>query len=240
MQCGHPAGRACLAFAAAGLVAACGDSRGTTPTVVEPPPVAQPPTPSWNVVGTVRGGDRSGLAGVTVTIVSGRFSGRSTVSDEAGMFRFPAVFGEMAIAASKDGYERYLQTFNITTDLAMDIQLVRAVPADSIALGGVIESSVSGSALPCDPVRWDATAPCKRFVFIAPASGMLSIAITWSGGPELDATLVTLTNAYIATSTEIGPGKVELSGPITAGQAYEVRVNAYYGGQVFTLRAELH
>jgi hypothetical protein len=33
--------------------------------------------------------------------------------------------------------------------------------------------------------------------------------------------------------------KVELSGPITPGQTYELGITAYHAGQVFTLRAEV-
>ena len=222
----------------ASAVASC-DPRRSDPAATAPPPTSPAPTPVWNLSGIVRDRDRNGLPAALVAIVSGPFSGRSTLSGQDGAFRFVGVSGPVAITASKTGYERYLQTFDITTDLTVDVPLVRAVPADSIQLGAVIESSVSAVAPPCDREQWDVAAPCQRFLFTAPASGSLSIAITWVEGPLLDATLVTLGNEYIATSRDIGPGRVELTGPVTAGQTYEVRVNAYYGAQVFTLRAEL-
>lgn len=232
MQCGHR-----VAFAAAVAFAGCGDPHGSSPTVVAPAPEPEPPTASWNVVGTVRSA-RAGLPGVTVAVESGPFIGRATLSDDAGGFRLSAVSGTLMLSASKPGYERYLQSLSITNDVTIDIDLTRAVAADSIRLGSVIETSVSSGAPACDP-SWDARAPCRRFVFVAPATGVLSVAVTWSGAPELDATLVTLTNEYVATSTEVGPGVLALSAPVTAGRTYELRVNAYYTAQVFTLRAEV-
>jgi len=88
-------------------------------------------------------------------------------------------------------------------------------------------------------VRWDAAAPCKTFHFRAPTSGILVITIWWESLPELDATMVTRDDAYVATSIPAGESALALAGPVVAGIVYEIRVNAYYGGQVFTLRADL-
>jgi hypothetical protein len=55
---------------------------------------------------------------------------------------------------------------------------------------------------PCDPGGWDESAPCRRFYFIAPATGRLSIDNAWNGVPPLDATIVIPANRYVATSTD--------------------------------------
>lgn len=227
--------RVITAFTLAAAILACGDP-DTAPTL--PPPTPPPPAP-WVVQGTVRDGARRALSGVSVEIVSGRFSGLVAVTDEAGAFRFLGVAGEMTISASKDGYQRYAHKLTVTADLNFDIDLFKALPLDTIVVGRVIQTSVEAGYAPCDPVGWDARAPCKRFFFTAPATGNLSIIITWSGEPPIDATLVNHTNSYLAVSNELAPRLVELYGPVAAGEMYEVRVSAYYTRQVFTLRADI-
>jgi len=232
--------RACTAFALVAAIAACGDP-GTALTPVQPTTPPPPPLPpaTWLLQGTVRDGARNALSGVAVEIISGRFRGSTAVTDEAGAFRFLGVVGEMTIAASKDGYERYAHRLTVTTDVKFDIDLLNALPLDTIVVGSAIQTTVQAGDAPCDPIRWDARAPCKRFLFTAPRTGTLSILVAWSGQPELDATLVTLSDSYLAISEELAPRMVELSGPVAAGETYEVRVNAYYTRQVFTLRANI-
>lgn len=107
-------------------------------------------------------------------------------------------------------------------------------------LGQTIQSTVSADAAPCDPVGWDALAPCRPFSFTAPQSGFLVIVISWNGGPELDATIVEPNDRYLASSTQ-GPGAedITLTAAVEANVRYEIRVNSYYSGQVFLLRADL-
>lgn len=221
-------------LAVAGILA-CGDP-DTVPTPLQPTP---PPPAPWIVQGTVRDGARRALSGVSVEIISGRFSGLTAVTDEAGAFRFLGVGGDMTISASKDGYQRYAHTLTVTTDLRFDIDLLKALPLDTIVVGRVIQTAVEADYSPCDPVGWDARAPCKRFLFTAPATGNLSIIVAWSGEPPVDATLVNHTNVYLGVSKELAPRLVELVGPVAAGETYEVRVSAYYTRQVFTLRADI-
>jgi hypothetical protein len=104
-------------------------------------------------------------------------------------------------------------------------------------LDRTVRSSVSATAAPCDPVGWDESAPCRRFYFIAPATGRLSIDNAWNGVPPLDATIVIPANRYVATSTDNGFNRVSLSASLIAGVRYEVRVNSYYGAQVFDMTA---
>ena len=231
---GELALRSCTAFTLAAAIA-CGDPD----TVITPPSTPPTPTATWILQGTVRDGARRALSGVTVEIISGRFSGRTAVTGEGGAFRFLGVEGEMTILASKDGYVRYAHRLTVTSDVTFDFDLLKALPLDTIVVGRVIQATVQAGDSPCDPVRWDARAPCKRFLFIPPATGNLSIIIAWAGDPELDATLVTSTDSYLAVSKELAPRMVELSGPVAAGEPYEVRVNAYYTRQVFTLRADI-
>ena len=66
---------------------------------------------------------------------------------------------------------------------------------------------------------------------------MLSLQIKWDGLIPLDATITTLSNDYVATSSDDGFGTVTIAASLTAGVTYEVRINSYYGGLTFDLAA---
>ena len=180
------------------------------------------------------------MFGATAQIITGEYGGRTSISNASGYFAFPGVLGEMTIRIEREGYDHSVATLNVTGNVALDVKLFSLVLSDTLQLGKAIRSEVLSSAPPCDPVRWDAAAPCKTFHFRASTNGILVITISWEFLPELDATMVTRNDAYVATSIPAGEFALALAGPVVAGVIYEIRVNAYYGGQAFTLRADLN
>jgi Carboxypeptidase regulatory-like domain len=230
--------RAFISLAVCATLMACSDDPIREPTrVVAPAP--PPATPMFVLFGTVRDENGETVSGATAVIGTGPFQGRSAISNANGYFSFVGVSGSMWVQVFKDGYDRYTLALTVAADFALDVRLSKLIAADSIQLGQAIRSAVSTGDPPCDPIRWDARAPCKRFPFTAPSNGTLVIYIMWSGDPELDATMVDAQGQYVATSDAPGFDTARLVAPVEAGRSYEIRVNSYYGGQVFNLKAAL-
>ncbi|MGQ0703462.1 MAG: carboxypeptidase-like regulatory domain-containing protein [Gemmatimonadales bacterium] len=223
--------------AASAILLACASEKVAAPTT---PPL---PLPTFALSGVVQ--DEAGLplsdVAVELFIVSSQAT-ISTVSDPDGTFRFSGIRGWVKLRLSKNGFIPRFWDLVVASDLIWQVILQRPEtppPAsDSIVLGATIRSTVDAAAPPCDPIGWDALAPCRRFWFTAPSSGRLAITIKWSGQPDLDATMV-VAGDYIATSRDVGPGEIALGADVAAGGTYEIRVSAYYGGQTFDLKAEL-
>ena len=224
-----------LVLSVAALLLACSDGPGVGSTGLETPP---PPVRSWTVTGTVRDENGHEVAGAVVEIVEGLFKGRSSVSSGDGSFAFQGVSGPMVLTASMGGYERYVKQLNVAADVSLAVKLFKYIEADSIQLGATIRATVAEYASPCDAIRWDAKSPCKRFIFRPQRTGTLTVLVSWSGGPELDATMVTLEGEYVATSAQAGREAVLLVGVVEAGRTYEIRVNSYYTAQMFDLLAD--
>jgi len=201
-------------------------------------PSSPPPPTGFVLFGTVRGEDGLPVPGATAEVVAGRDSGQSVVSNANGYFRFVGVSGWLTVRVYKDGYDRFLQTFNVDADLAFEVKLPRVELADTLRLGQTVQASVKSDAPPCDPIRWDARAPCRTFLITPRTSGLLVVTITWSGGPELDATLVDGRGEYVAYSNDVPGEEVSLAAGLDAGKTYVLRVNSYYSGQIFLVRAE--
>ena len=224
-------------IAACIVLAACHDSTNAPTAVV---PTLRVPPPTFVVFGIVR--DESGVPvfGATAEIVVGQYAGRTATSNADGYFAFAGVAGELTIRVFRDGYERVLKTLTVKGDVVLDVQLSAITPGDTILLGKTIRSSVASDAPPCDPFGWDARAPCKPFRFTAPRSGVLVIIVSWESGPELDVSIVTPPNNYLRSwSSSGGAQEASLTAPVESGVTYEIRVNAYYSGQVFQIHADL-
>ncbi|MGH7471786.1 MAG: hypothetical protein ACRENP_27870 [Longimicrobiales bacterium] len=106
-------------------------------------------------------------------------------------------------------------------------------------LRGVGQSAGRRGGGRCDPVHWDASAPCRRLRLTPSASGTLFISITWSGGPPLDGLITTSGGTLLANSKEENVELATAQAYLQAGAMYEVWVSSYYGTQVFDLRADL-
>jgi hypothetical protein len=221
--------RLSLLIATGAIVTACG---GEDP--LEP---VGPPLPTFVVIGIVRDEAGEPVPGAVAEIPS---LGRTTVTNQVGHFSFSGLRGSVRFRVQKAGFQTLTMNLFVNADIAWEVRLFRGevVSSDSIVLGATIRSTVEANFPACDP-NWDALAPCRVFLFTAPRTGRLTLSITWFGEPSLDATLVTDTGTYVATSTESGEGMILLDGFVEAGRTYEIRVNSYYGHQVFDLRADL-
>ncbi len=211
-------------------------------------PITTNPRQTYTLSGTVRDSSGVPVLGATAvlsTVITNARSGPGTVAlattttNEAGFFKFAGAVGAVAVRISKDDFNPYFKILDLTSDLGLDVTIAKALLSDTIQLGRTIRSTVSATAAPCDPYGWDAMAPCRRFSVTPSSNGAFSIVITWSGQPELDATLVTPTGAYIGNSFEAGFERITMNSVVTAGRTYELRVNSYYGAQSFYLTATL-
>jgi hypothetical protein len=214
------------------MLVACGTD------AVAPPDNATLPT--WVVSGFVR--DEAGIAvpRAAVELLSGLFGNRLSIADDSGFFSLERVRGPITIHVSKDGFEYYSRYLVVADDLTLLVRLPRLEGwSDIIRLGQTIRSTVEPRAAPCDPMGWDAQAPCRRFPFTAPASGALIISIAWHGGSRLDAIIALSDGTYVATSDDTGLEQITVLATVGAGEKYQVYVNSYYDRQVFDLKADL-
>ena len=226
--------RLSLLIAAGGIVMACAGEEPTVPLAPPPPPAT--PLPTYVVFGTVQDEAGAPLSGAVADLVG---LGRTSISNESGYFSFTGVRGPMTVRVGKDGYEPQTRNLNVTADLAFSVKLSRVLLSEEIVLGQTIRSTVNESAPPCDPIRWDAMAPCRRFGFTAPFSGVFVVSISWNGGIPLDATMMNPDDTYLASSRDSGFGQITLVATVYSGVRYELRVNSYYGRQEFDLKADL-
>ena len=228
--------RLSLLLAAGIAVAAC--SGDEAPGYTRPVSPTAPKTPTFVLFGWVRDTEGAFIRGANVEIVAGPHAGRTATSNVWGSFSITGVSGMLTVRVFKEGYDRYVKTLTVSGDSAIEVALERVERADTIRLGQTIQATVESDAPPCDPIRWDAKAPCRRFHFRPSKDGLFVATISWSGGPELDATLVLENGEYVATSDDAPGEEVSLAAALDAGKLYVLRVNSYYSGQVFLLRAE--
>ena len=197
------------------------------------------PTPTYAISGTIRDAEGRGLARANADVFGTTVSGRRATSNADGRFTIKGVTGPLVLRVWKEGYEAFDQAMNVSADTVLDVTLARFEYADTLILGRTMRSYVSASARPCDPVRWDAYAPCRMFHFFPPVSGTLTVVVSWRGEPELDVTLVAHEGAYISSSTVLVAETAVLEAVVDRGTLYEIRVNSYYDYQEFDLLAEL-
>lgn len=216
---------------------ACGDDPNRAPTQPVSPPV-RPPTPTFVLFGTVRDEDGRPITGAIARLATPPYKGQAAISNAGGYFSFAGIAGPLTVTVYKDGYDRSMATVTLNADLALEFRLNPVEPSDSLLFGRTFQSSVVSGSIPCDPVRWDARAPCRRFDFTPPKTGLLTIVISWDGEQELDATIVSKNNQYVATSFENPGYQLILAAKVDANTTYEIRVNSYYSGQLFLLRAD--
>jgi len=120
-------------------------------------------------------------------------------------------------------------------------------PATTIAVGDHIRATIDRNDEVCDAVHWDAQAPCKRFVLVVPAAGVLHATLTTDlHGARTDAIDLMIIGGRKGIMDYSGGGEEQhVSGSVIAGGIYEVRVNSYPyylpapGALTFELRTEL-
>ena len=222
-----------IAHAAACIgIIACGTTADTVAS-----PVRVTAQASYVLFGTVRDSGGAPISGANAQIVKGAYTGRAAISNKSGNFAFAGIAGALLVRISRDDYDVYQKTLDVTSDTAISVTMARLFLSDEIVIGRTVRASVSATAAPCDPARWDARAPCRRFYFTPTSTGVLQIEIKWDGQPELDATIVTPADDYVTSSIVSGSNRITMSANLSEGVTYEVRVNSYYGAQSFDLTA---
>jgi hypothetical protein len=199
----------------------------------------QPIAPTFAISGTIHDREGRRVTGASADVFGTPYVGRHTLSNDEGYFSIKGIAGPTTLRVWKAGYEAFSLPLVVSSDTIVDVTLPRFEYADTLILGQTTRSYVSGSAAPCDPVRWDARAPCRLYHFFPPASGKLQLTVSWRGGPPLDVTLVAHEGQYIASSREAAAELAALEAYVEEGTLYEIRINAYYDYQEFDLLAEL-
>jgi hypothetical protein len=219
-------------IATCGIVLAC-DTGSEGPTGYSP---TGPSTPQRTFVlsGVVRDERGFPLPDATVELTQVGRAGRYTITGEDGIFAFEGVAGLLGLWARKIGHEPYQQSLVVNADREIGVFLPKLA---AIILGQTIRASTHEP--PCDPVQWDAFAPCRRFHFTPASTGVLVIVVSWNNGRDLDATIVLPNNMYLGTSELTGNNEITVKANVEAGEEYEIRVNSYYARQTFELKADL-
>ena len=225
--------RGLLPLVAAAIITGCADS---VEILTTPPPPPVPPAPTFKLDGLVLDGDGARLPDALVEVVEVH---RHMFSDDTGYYSFSGLSGSVGLRVQKEDFETRYREVHMLADTRVDVALSRIIRSDTLILGGKVWMTVEGTSSPCDPVHWDARAPCKRIFFTPRTTGILSLRITWQGPPVIDATVVTTNDQYLATSRDGVGDEVLLDVAVTAGGSYVIRVNTYYGQQVFAIESEL-
>jgi len=225
--------RARLLLASAAIALAC-DNPVDVPRETQG---ARPPR--FVLFGVVRDEEGLPLPGASAEVYHDGAPGSSALSNEKGYFSFKEVTGWLTVRVWKDGYDHVRRFLTVEGDLAFEVMLTRLDAADSIRLGRTIRTTVNPNAPPCDPIGWDARAPCRRLAFTAPSTGWLTIAVAWFGGSPLDIVITRSDGTYVAYSRESNYEEATVETCVEAGMTYEVRVSSYYDPQVFNLTANL-
>lgn len=188
----------------------------------------------FTVTGVVRDQDGVPLADALAKLSDKGYG----FTNAAGVFRIEGVQGAFNLLVSKESYTDFYRELVVTGDVFVEAVLTAIPYPDSLVLGKTVQSSVSANAPPCDPIHWDARAPCRKFTFRAPQSGVLAVTIAWEGGSQLDVVITTVKGKYLAASAEDELGRASASALVARGELYEVWVNSYYEGNAFALRAD--
>ena len=190
----------------------------------------------FTVTGVVRDEAGTLVSGALATLGGSDY----TFTNGAGVFRIDGVRGDRKLLVAKESYDDFSRELTVTGDVFVEVVLTAIAYADSLVLGEALRSNVASNATPCDPIHWDARAPCRRFKFRAPETGVLSVTVVWDYGSPLDVVITTENGTYLASSGEDELPRASVSARVARGEVYEVRVNSYYEAQVFDLRAELY
>jgi Carboxypeptidase regulatory-like domain len=217
--------RICVLFASC-VILACADDPGA---------VQMQPAPFFTLSGVVRD-----AAGIPVADAEVAISSTFKFSSDSGYFAFERVRGDLTVIVTKAGFEDYGVKVRMDSNVDLDVRLQKQLVVSEIIVGKTLAGTIHANALPCDPVRWDANAPCRRLSFIAPVSGILVLTLRWTGTPPLDAVVTNAFGDYLAYSEKVGGNQAYVALHVDQARRYEVRVSSYYGAQLFELTTELH
>ena len=201
------------------MIAACGGPTSPTPGVGI--------SGVFALTGVVREVDGSPIGGASVQIQSTSLETRTTMSAQSGAYRFDGIAGMVVLRAEKDGYGVATKTVSITADQVADLNMQRIA---RLVAGEVFRGIINDP--PCDPIRWDAQAPCRRIFFTPTTNGTLTVRVTWTGSSEID---LLMAGGYWKPEGREIRATIE----VQSGRQYEIILNSYYAPVPFEITAEL-
>lgn len=219
------------------MIAVLGCDPATTepgPAPIAPGPPAPPAPPAvFSLSGTVKSAAGTALVGARVAITDGLFRTRETATDSSGYFSFSDVRGNLLLLVTYHDYVSQQRELVVTASQSLTIVMLKVVVFE---IGQEYSSTIDANAAPCDPVFWDASAPCARVRFLATHSGLLTVDVTWVSAGDVDFTIMSDDGALLAYS---GAGYPTATARyvVVAGSYYEIWIHSYYGEASFKMRA---
>jgi hypothetical protein len=222
--------RRCIAIALFVVVAGC-DARPITAPQPGPPSLPPPDVPLsafFTLSGLVEDTEGVRLSGARVSLTT-QSTLLTTLSSEAGEYRFDNVRGNVVLGVSKDGFRDEVVSLNIAQDRSQNVALQRPL---TLVPGTTVRGTVNG--FPCDQ-NWDARAPCKQVTFTPPVTGVYELVLKWTGATELDLLVDGSLSFYWSSAS----GEIRAIVPGEAGRPREIRIQSYYSPTPFELTASL-
>jgi hypothetical protein len=217
---------------------------GCNPDLVKPGassrnPAGVPPVPVYTLVGTIRGENDAPLWGATVTLTNSLQNRHEVFTDTAGRYEIRGISGAWNVVVKFANYVDAVSAIAMNSDRVLDIKLVPVRRPVSFDVGKEFATQVNADDSPCDPVHWDASAPCARLRLEALRTGVLTVTLTWESAGDVDFTIMSDDErSYLAYS---GGGGHTLTSrlSVTAGMHYVIWVHSYYGAASFKIRADI-
>lgn len=105
------------------------------------------PTNTFRLTGRVVNESGSGVAGATITILSGPDAGSTATTDSAGSYAFYGIRGTLRIEIKRSGYRREIADIDVTAHRTLDLRL--AAEGTVRNLEGTYSLTVAAES--CDP-----------------------------------------------------------------------------------------
>jgi hypothetical protein len=207
---------------------------------ISPQPQDTLPIPTFNLVGTIRAADNTPLSGAIVTLTNFLQQRRETQTDTAGRYEIRGISGTWNVIVSVADHIEAVSVVVMNADRVLDFRLIPVSRPLPFEVGKEFAYEVDARARPCDPVHWDANAPCARLRFQAPRTGLLSVLLDWEGSNEVDFTIMSDDEASYLTYAGTSGHTASTSFGVIAGTYYVIWVHSYYGAASFTIRADIN
>jgi hypothetical protein len=225
-------------IAVAGLLSILAGCNADPVSTQDPPTIPIPPISAYRLIGTVRDETNTPIRGASVKLTDVAQREQVVLSDSAGHYEFAALTGVFTVAVRHRNYQDVVVYLFISTDRVLDVKMVPVEPETIFELGKEYDFVVPASNAPCDPVHWDAHAPCTKIRFRAPRSGTLTVELTWASEGEVDFTIMSEGDSYLAYGN--GDGQpLTATVPVLNGNYYVIWVHSYYGAATFKVRADI-
>ena len=218
---------------AAGLLLAAACSHPPTAPAVSTGQV----TPGFTLSGIVTDAEGAPIEGARVDALGARIHSAATSAD--GRYRLADVSGSVAVTASTPFFGPVTRSISMTSDIILDFALIGPVLPEgwrALAVGDHVAGVVDKSVDPACEADWDAQSPCKQYLLRTRATANIQILLTWTGAADaLELHLIGgALGRVLGIRGALAPQQIEAT--VQAGQAFEVRVMAYYGPMSFDLR----